>query len=330
MIFIILRVLGGGLALILVAYIANASFWSSYRVEPVLLAHRGMAQTYHREGLERDTCTATRIDEPDHPFLENTIASMRAAFAMGADIVELDIHPTTDGQFAVFHDWTLDCRTEGKGVTREQAMSYLKTLDVGYGYTADGGKTFPFRGTGVGLMPTLDEVLQAFPDKRFLINVKSRDPNEGERLAKRLLQLTESQRARLSVYGGHEPVMVVRERIPGFIALSKQSLKDCLMGYIASGWLGSMPDTCRDSIVLVPSNIAPVLWGWPNRFFERMQAVNTQVYIAGPVDASLKQSDSSGIDTQEQIRAIPQDFSGGIWTNRIDRVGAHFGRPHTH
>jgi glycerophosphoryl diester phosphodiesterase len=327
MISFILRVLGGVLALILIAYIANASFWSSFRAEPVLLAHRGMAQTYHREDLERDTCTATRIDEPDHPYLENTIASMRAAFAMGADIVELDIHPTTDGQFAVFHDWELECRTEGKGVTREQAMSYLKTLDLGYGYTADGGKTFPFRGMGVGLMPTLDEVLQVFPDRRFLINVKSRDPSEGERLAARLLQLTESQRALLSVYGGHEPVSVVRERIPGFIAMSKQTLKDCLLGYIATGWLGLQPEACRNSIVLVPSNIAPALWGWPNRFFERMHAVNTQVFIAGPVDTSLKQSDSSGIDTLEQVRTIPRDFSGGIWTNRIDRVGAHFGRP---
>ena len=36
---------------------------------------------------------------------------MRAAFAAGADIVEFDVHPTSDGQFAVFHDWTLDCRT---------------------------------------------------------------------------------------------------------------------------------------------------------------------------------------------------------------------------
>jgi glycerophosphoryl diester phosphodiesterase len=327
---IILRILGGALAIILIAYVANASFWSSYRADPVLLAHRGMAQTYHREDLERDTCTATRIDEPDHPYLENTIASMRAAFAMGADIVELDIHPTTDGHFAVFHDWTLECRTEGKGVTHEQSMSYLKTLDVGYGYTADGGKTFPFRGMGVGLMPTLDEVLQTFPDRRFLINVKSRDPGEGERLATRLLQLTESQRALLSVYGGHEPVSVVQERIPGVIAMSKQTLKDCLLGYIATGWLGIAPDTCRNSIVLVPSNVAPVLWGWPNRFFERMQSINTQAYITGPVDASLKQSDSSGIDKPKQIRAIPQDFSGGIWTNRIDRVGAHFGRPHAH
>lgn len=322
-----LRLVVGILVTLAMAYLANASFWSSYKADPVLLAHRGMAQTYHREDLERDTCTATRIDEPDHPYLENTIASMRAAFAMGADIVELDIHPTTDGQFAVFHDWTLECRTEGKGVTREQAMSYLKTLDVGYGYTADGGKTFPFRGMGVGLMPTLDEVLQTFPDRRFLINVKSRDPSEGERLAARLLQLTESQRALLSVYGGHEPVMVVRERIPGFIAMSKQTLKDCLLGYMATGWLGILPDTCRNSIVLVPSNLAAVLWGWPNRFFERMNAINTQAFIAGPVDASLRQSESAGIDAEEQIRAIPQDFSGGIWTDRIDRVGAHFGRP---
>ena len=39
---------------------------------------------------------------------------------------------------------------------REASMSYLRTLDIGYGHTADGGKTFPFRGKGVGLMPSLD------------------------------------------------------------------------------------------------------------------------------------------------------------------------------
>ena len=33
-------------------------------------------------------------------------------------MIEIDVHPTTDGQFAVFHDWTLDCRTNGAGVTR--------------------------------------------------------------------------------------------------------------------------------------------------------------------------------------------------------------------
>lgn len=329
MLSIFLRIVGGIVAFIVITHAINASFWSSYRAQTILLAHRGMAQTYHRENLERDTCTATRIDEPEHPYLENTIASMRAAFAMGADIVEFDIHPTTDRQFAVFHDWTLDCRTEGKGVTREQSMAYMKTLDIGHGYTADGGRTFPFRGTGVGLMPTMDEVLTTFPDQRFLINIKSRDPKEGERLATRLLQLSESQRERLAVYGGHEPVQVIKSRIPGFIAMSKPSLKDCLLGYMGTGWTGHMPDSCRNTIVIVPSNVAPLLWGWPNRFLERLHAANTQVFIAGPVDMSLRQSDSSGIDNPPQIRALPRDFSGGIWTNRMDRVGAHFGRPST-
>jgi glycerophosphoryl diester phosphodiesterase len=70
---------------------------------------------------------------------------MRAAFNAGADVVEIDVHPTNDGHFAVIHDWTLDCRTNGRGVTRKHSLAELKTLDAGYGYTADGGKTFPFR-----------------------------------------------------------------------------------------------------------------------------------------------------------------------------------------
>ena len=118
-------------------YLNNTSlFMKVSNEEPFLLAHRGMAQTFPMEGIQGDTCTAEIIYEPKHPYLENTIPSMEAAFAAGADIVELDIQPTTDGEFAVFHDWTLECRTNGEGVTREYSMTELKRLDIGYGYTA--------------------------------------------------------------------------------------------------------------------------------------------------------------------------------------------------
>src|SRR5262245_20659057 len=118
-------------------YVNNTSWLApAMSGKPVLLAHRGLAQTFHREGLTSETCTASRIHAPRHEFLENTIASMQAAFAAGADIVEFDVHPTTDGHFAVFHDWTLDCRTNGQGVTREKTLAGLKALDIGYGYTA--------------------------------------------------------------------------------------------------------------------------------------------------------------------------------------------------
>lgn len=87
-----------------------------------MLAHRGMAQTFIMEGITAETCTAERIYEPDHPFLENSISSMEAAFEAGADIVEFDVQLTKDGEFAVFHDWILECRTDGEGVIRDHTM----------------------------------------------------------------------------------------------------------------------------------------------------------------------------------------------------------------
>src|SRR5262245_16840649 len=120
----VLRYAAAGVVLLAAFAFLNNTNWLVFDRPsgPTLLAHRGLAQTYDAAGLERDTCTATRMHPPEHAFLENTLPSMRAAFEAGADIVEFDIHPTTDGHFAVFHDWTLDCRTEGRGVTREHSL----------------------------------------------------------------------------------------------------------------------------------------------------------------------------------------------------------------
>jgi glycerophosphoryl diester phosphodiesterase len=158
------------LAVAAAVFVVNASqFAPAPAGKPRIIAHRGLGQTFHREDLTGTTCTAARIFPPEHPYLENTIAGFAAAFAAGADMVEFDVHPTTDGHFVVFHDWTLDCRTDGHGVTREHSLAELEALDIGYGYTADGGKTHPFRGQGIGLMPTLSEVLATDAAKRCLI-----------------------------------------------------------------------------------------------------------------------------------------------------------------
>jgi len=312
------------LAALAIAVLLNMSFWSSYRAPLTLLAHRGLAQTYPREGLTNETCTAARIDPPQTPYLENTIASMRVSFAAGADIVEFDIHPTTDGAFAVFHDWTVDCRTEGTGVTRTHTLAELQRLDIGYGYTADGGKTFPFRGKGVGLMPSLDEVLATFPDKRFLINIKSNDPHEGDLLAARLLKLPAEQRALLMAYGGDRPMDRLREQIPDIRTTSRKRVVACMTRYLAIGWTGQVPDICSNTMLLVPENMGWLVWGWPNLFFERMHNARTDVYVTGPYAAG--DPGTVGIDEPEHVERLPQDFSGGVWTNRIDRIAPLFGR----
>src|SRR5262249_18376964 len=105
-------------------YAMNASWLAPTPTErPLLLAHRGDYQRYDRTGLTYDTCTARRIFKPTSRLLENTLPSMRASLDAGADVIELDVHPTTDGQFAVFHDWTVDCRTDGHGATRDHTMA---------------------------------------------------------------------------------------------------------------------------------------------------------------------------------------------------------------
>ena len=91
-------------ALYTVVYVAHLPFRSAEPAAEFLrLSHRGVHQTFSREGLDNFTCTAERIDTPRHNFLENTLPSIRAAFAAGADLVELDVHSSADGELVVFH-----------------------------------------------------------------------------------------------------------------------------------------------------------------------------------------------------------------------------------
>ncbi len=255
---------------------------------------------------------------PEHPYLENTIDGFRAAFSDGADIIEFDVQPTTDGQFVVFHDWTLDCRTNGSGVTREHALAELRPLDLGYGYTADGGKTFPFRGKGVGLMPTLDEVLAAFPAQRFLINVKSDDPNEGAMLAAKLKQLPGERLQRLMVYGGGKAMDRLHTDLPQIAAFGTDAIRSCLVKYELIGWLGIMPDECRNTLFTVPINYARFFWGYPNLLAARLKANGSTLVLLGDYDGS---GFSSGIDDPAKVAGVPVRLDGAVWTNRIDLIG---------
>lgn len=309
-ILIALGVIAGGV------WLNNTSlFVDTGAHETRLLSHRGVHQTYHRENLENDTCTAERIYPVEHQFLENTLPSMQAAFEAGADVIELDIHLTPDGQFAVFHDWTVDCRTEGQGVTEELEMAYLQSLDIGYGYTADGGETFPLRGTGVGLMPTLPEVFARFPDGKFLINFKSRRVEEATALIALLDSNPEWQDNVFGTYGGSEPTWVMMEAdIPGY---DRQSLLDCLLPYLGLGWTGYIPQTCMNTIIAVPQNFGWLLWGWPHKFTQRMASVGTDVFIVGPYAGDF----TVGIDDPETLAKVPANFDGYVWTNRIETIG---------
>jgi len=303
-----------------VLYAMNASWLAPTPSErPRLLAHRGAYQRYDNTGVTNDACTATRIFKPTSHLLENTLPSMRAALAAGADVVGLNVHPTTDGQFAVFHDWTLDCRTDGHGATRAHTLAELKALDIGYGYTYDGGRTFPFRGAFRGAMPSLAEALDAFPNTRFLIVMKSDDPGEADQLDAYLKAHPQAHPERLSARGGDRLVRRLAQLRPGLRAFSASTLKACGYGYMALAWSGYMPKACRNTTLLLPLNYTWLMWGYPNRLQARFRAAGSDIYLVGP---HKNQSDGmDGINTPEQLARVPKTWRMGVWTDAVQTIG---------
>lgn len=105
---------------------------------------------------------------------ENTLPSFALAASLGVGYLELDVHSTADGVVVVIHDPTVDRTTDGHGRVRDFTFAELCGLDAGHRFTTD-GRHFPYRGQGVRI-PSLEEVLRAFPSHCLNIEVKQADP----------------------------------------------------------------------------------------------------------------------------------------------------------
>ena len=308
--------------LVVALYGANAS-WLAIPPHgtPRVIAQRGFEQHYIAgEVVADDACTARQILPPTHAFIDNTIPSIEAARRAGADVVEIDIRATKDRQFVLSHDDELTCRTDGAGRVSERLASELKVLDAGYGYTADQGKTFPLRGKGVGLIPTLAEVLHQYPEQRFLVQVKDGDRRVGDRLVAYMKSNELNSWDRLTFFGGAAPLQRLREVVPAVRTWKVRSIGQCFKEYLETGWFGHVPRICDDGIIIVSVDQAFILWGWPNRFLARMREHHTEVMLIGRVD-SIRNGLFSRLDTVDELSRVPAGFDGSIWTDRIDVVG---------
>lgn len=100
-----------------------------------------------------------------HLAPENTLAAVKLAWSLGADVVEVDVHMTKDGRIVVIHDPTT-LRTSGTDLAVAETESpRLRELDVG-------GHTHPdFAGERI---PFLEEVLETVPaGRRLFIEIKT-------------------------------------------------------------------------------------------------------------------------------------------------------------
>jgi len=115
----------------------------------------------------------------------NTLIAFENAVALGVDVLEMDVHSTADGALVLIHDDTVDRTTDGTGRVNDFTLAELQQLDAGEYWTADDGATTPYRGQGVRI-PTLDEVLTAFPQMKFNIEIKQVEPSIAASLCEAL------------------------------------------------------------------------------------------------------------------------------------------------
>ena len=283
----------------------------------ILIAHRGVAQQFSREGLGRQDCTARRIRPPEHPFIENTIPSISRAFFLGADAVEIDVQQTKDGRMVAFHDALLECRTDGKGPVRDHTLAELKRLDVGYGYTADGGRTFPLRGR-IGGIPTVEEVLQAVPRQQLIFHFKSADPADADALAAAFARAGPALDGRYAFYGDDAAIARIRRHAPEAWTWTSRSVKACGAAYFKWGWSGFTPAACEGATIMVPLNYGWAAWGWPNRFLARMADRQARTVLIGDLGNFAA---PVGIERTEQLARVPRDYRGYLWVEEIYKVG---------
>jgi len=134
-------------------------------------------------------------------FPSNTMYAFKKAMRAGADMLELDVGVTRDDQVIVMHDTTVDRVTNGHGTIRSKTLRQIRRLDGAYWFSGGDDayrhdrkrSAYRFRGVATGKrrppkgftrkdfrVPTLRQVLRAFPKVPINIEIKGRTKKETD------------------------------------------------------------------------------------------------------------------------------------------------------
>ena len=190
---------------------------------------------------------------------ENTVAAFRQAIDVwGADMLEMDVHLTSDGEVVVLHDETVNRTTDGSGRVADLTLAELEALDAGARFIDDQGGA-PFAGRGVRI-PRFEEVLTAFPTIRLNVETKCRavaKPLVDRILAHgaqaRVLVAAEHESHRRAVRGYAGPWGASRGQLQRFWLLHRTPFSRC---YTPSADVLQVPVSWEGREVVTPRLVA--------------------------------------------------------------------------
>ncbi len=244
---------------------------------------------------------------------DNSLAAFAGSTALGADVLEVDVHQDADGEFRVIHDATVDRTTDGSGAVAELTGTQLQSLDAGYRWTTGGPSAaedgeFHYRGQGATI-PTLAEVLAGFPEMAVNIELKQDDADAARALCEQLREGGDTQRVMVASFHS-VPMNAFRDACPE-VATSATRQEVTLFYVLARARLAAIysPPFQAVQVPVAQGGLTVVM----PRFIEAAHSRNLRVQVWTINDAA----------EMERLLGLGAD---GIITDRPDRALQVMGR----
>lgn len=268
-------------------------FAPSLQARGEIVAYRGGGSHVDYERLSFTWCTAKSLEKSSISTVENTLQAVDASVQAGAQVIHLNVHRTRDGKLIVFHDWTLDCATDAAGAISERSYDELNDIDAGFGYSFDYGETFPFRGKGYRIS-SLEDFYDRYPKHEFWLNIKADNPDALNALE---AFLSEKPRKTLIITSSRG-MSWFRNKDSKIEVATVDTVKVCGISYLLMGWAGFVPESCKNTVLLIPPSKAKYFWGYPELLASRMQQHGSRVYLWArhePIDHAYTELIESGV-----------------------------------
>lgn len=161
----------------------------------------------------RPQLIAHRAGTTDAP--ENTRLAIRQALKNGVDAIWITLQLSRDQIPVLYRPSDLKALTNGQGPVSAHTAQALQRLDAAWKFAPDRG--YPLRGQDIGI-PSLADILKAFPDTHFYLDMKSPDA-DPETFAQRVHDVVKAHGAgnRVRVYSTNQATTrAIEKRLPAF------------------------------------------------------------------------------------------------------------------
>ncbi len=244
---------------------------------------------------------------------ENSLPSFRSALEHGADILELDIFLTSDDVIVVHHDRNLKRTTGLDRDISKATLTEIRTLDASYGFQAVEQESLDQSRQKSSqqnletekqkvVIPTLQEVFEAFPNHRINIEIKkSPRPEATVRQLWELIDETDRHSSVLLASGEHDVVTAFRKLSGGRVATGA-SLREVLLFYLC--YLLRIPARPAFHALQIPARVGKI-------------TLDSRQFISFAHKHGLKLHYWT-IDDPKEMESLIIAGADGIMTNRID------------